>query len=113
MDYKKLYLEKYRKLPFYWGIATLLSIGISSTITSIIFFILDNGYVGAFLGLGLAIFFFGWIIAAGLGFFVQWISAICLSQSIVVADSLLKMSDNTTPSVEEALSDIAEELPEI
>ena len=113
MDYKKLYLEKYRKLPAYWGLATLLSIGISATITSIIFFILDDGYGGFLLGLGFLTLFLGWIIAAGLGFFVQWISAICLSQSIVVADSLLKMSDNTAPSVEEVLSNIAEELPEI
>ena len=101
MNYKKLYLEKYKKLPSYFGLATLLSIGIAATVTSIILWIVSGGYSDFLVGLGFAILFFGWIIAAGLGFFVMWISAIYISQSIIVADSLLKMSDNTVPSVEE------------
>ena len=112
-NYKKLYLEKYRNLPSYYALTTLLSIGISATIVSIIFWIIGADSSDFMIAMGFIILLVGWLLASGIGVLVLRISSICISQSIVVADSLLKISESSAPSVEETLSSIEEELPEI
>lgn len=98
IDYKKLYLTKYKKLPQIYYIVTLgfisavglLDILVSSDLLSdayeglFSFLIGSEDYISGFLAL---------IIWAAIAFcaahLVQYLSAIALSQKVVVADALL------------------------
>jgi hypothetical protein len=111
-DYKTLYLEKYKKLPIYYFWSVLLSLGSISTIVSIIFFVQGYDY-GSYTTTAICVLLGGWILAISLAYFIRWISSVTLSQSVVVADSLLEISKKTFEITTENSVDTEEELPEI
>lgn len=117
IDYKNLYLEKYKNLPHYYFTTVLLTIGIIANIVSGILFIfaLDSEEWLAIIAIGVLVG--GWLIAFGIASLVRFITAIQLSQSVVVADSLLKLSgiasQNSPQSIPQSDADIEKDLPEI
>ena len=86
IDYKKLYLEQYKKLPIYvfWG--TLITLSLSTIITGCVF-IFDSEVI-----IGLCILAIGLIVALGDASFNFWLCSVLISQKVVVTDSLLAMS---------------------
>ena len=98
IDYKKLYLEEYKKLPKTYYFITLVSViaaGILDILISSDF--LSDGYEGLFSFLigsedyisGILAMIIWAAIAFGAAHLVRYLSAIALSQKIVVADTLL------------------------
>jgi hypothetical protein len=86
IDYKKLYLEHYKKLPIsiFWG--TLITLSLGAIVTGLIF-IFDSEAT-----IGLCILAIGLIVAVADAYFNLWISSVLISQKVIVADSLLSMS---------------------
>ncbi len=104
IDYKMLYLVKYKRLPHTYYIMTLIGVIAVGVLDVLIFSdLLSDAYEGLFsflIGsedyisgiLALAI----WVaIAFGAAHLVRYLSAIVLSQKIVVADTLLELKNCT------------------
>ena len=98
IDYKRLYQEEYKKLPKTYYIITLATIIAGGLLEVLIFSdLFSDGYAGLFSFLvGSADYISGilavliWIaIAIGAASLVRYLTAIGLSQKVVVADSLL------------------------
>lgn len=107
-NYKKLYQEQFKNLPNIRFIGTLISIGAIATIIGVILFIKATSGYSSYFSISVATIFIGWAIALGLAYLVRYITAISISQKIVVADTLLAINDA------QASSPVSEnELPEL
>lgn len=102
IDYKKLYLDEYKKLPKTYYIITLVTViaaGLLDILISSDF--LSDGYEGLFSFLigseeyisGILAMIIWVAIAFGAAYLVRYLSAIGLSQKIVVADTLLDIQN--------------------
>lgn len=100
IDYKKLYLKQYKNIPNYYFWGTLITLGLGAIVTGIIFMI-------DWFMIGFGIMFGGMIVAFGLAFLNRFISAVAISQKVVVADALLS-GNNGSASIM-----VEEELPEL
>ena len=102
IDYKKLYLTKYKKLPQIYYNVTLgfvIAIGVLDILIStellysaydglLSFLVGTEDYTSGIIATGV------WVaVAFGAAYFVRYLSAIALSQKIVVADTLLDLKD--------------------
>ena len=96
LDYKKIYSKMYKNLPTTVFIITFINFIIASLATSIILLFNSFGNGSAInIILALLIFPAGLIIGFVDAFLNYWITAIIISQPIVVADSLLKISEES------------------
>ena len=100
IDYKRLYQEEYKRLPKTYYVITLATVIAGGLLEVLIFSdLFSDGYVGLFSFLvGSADYISGilavliWLaIAIGAASLVRYLSAIGLSQKVVVADTLLDM----------------------
>ena len=107
LDYKTLYLEKYKKLPIYYFWSTLISVGIIATVIGIAFF--WNYYPEVCI----TIITIGWMLGLAIAFFAQWISSVILSQSVVFADCLLEFTKQNADVKFETSTVKEDELPEL
>ena len=98
INYKKLYLEEYKKLPKTYYIITLVAVIAAGALDILISSdLLSDGYEGLFSFLigsedyisGILALAIWGAIAFGAACLVRYLSAIGLSQKIVVADTLL------------------------
>ena len=105
IDYKSLYLKKYKNIPNYYFWGTLITVSLAAIVVGIIF-LAEASYDEDYL-LGVGIILGGIIVGWGLAYFNRFISAIALSQKVVVADTLLSMKDDTASTATE------DELPEL
>lgn len=113
LDYKKIYTERYKKLPLILFRGILLFMGICASIAAIILFILsDGGRHEVLLIVGIVVVLVGWLVAFITACIVFTLSSISISQSVVVADCLLKLSEAPVER-NETLQDIENEMPEI
>ena len=107
IDYKMLYLTKYKKLPQIYYNVTLcfvIAIGVLDILISteflysaydglLSFLVGTEDYISGILAMGI------WVaVAFGAAYFVRYLSAIALSQKIVVADTLLDLKGVHTSS---------------
>ena len=97
IDYKKVYKEWYRHLPniAFW---IVLILGIVYTLGGSVTTSVVNS------GAGMIVLFVGFALSIGFAFLTRWITSIRVSQSVVVADTLLeinrKMGGNTVSEEE-------------
>ena len=103
-DYTHLYKEHYKKLPnFYFWVSLVISL----VITDVVPIIWISGVEDPRIYITLIVIL-ATPISIGIAFWVRWMSAIILSQSIVVADVLLSMNNRSS---EEIVLD--DELPDL
>ncbi|MBE6792414.1 MAG: hypothetical protein E7534_02805 [Ruminococcaceae bacterium] len=100
VNYLSVYQEKYKNLPniifwsslIFWGLVAIAAgiIALSAT---------DEGFFGVvFLGSGVAV---------GFAWLSRFLTAILISQKVIVADTLLSMANNApAPIVEDELPDL-------
>ena len=108
LDYNKIYLERYKNIPNYifWG--TLISMLLEIFIAGI-----------ALMPYGLLIWIFAPGIAVLCSFFNRWLASLFVSQRVIVADSLLSLTNqtkrkNTVIKTQKSTPIVAEEeLPEL
>ena len=106
IDYKKLYLEQYKRIPNFYFVGMMIIGGEVSTILGMYYLSLSADY-SSYLSTGLLVLFGGWAATVALSFLVRWISSVAISQKVVVADTLLSMSGVTTaPTVEDELPEL-------
>ncbi len=107
VNYKKLYLEKYKNIPNYcfWGI--LIGIGTMALAGGLTFAGVEGFKRDYEIAATLGIIFGGLLFAVILAFIARFFVSISISQKIVVADSLLAMKDNNKAPV------VEDELPEL
>ena len=99
-NYKELYHKHYKNIPNYvfWTVFAVLAIG--AIVAAIIY---DEEEVSVAIALG------GILVGAGIAALARWFSMIGLSQSVVVADTLLALKGEEAPA--EAVAE--DELPEL
>ena len=104
-NYESLYQKHYKNLPNYYFWATLFVFGLSALITA---FILMGSRWYDVRSIGVAVLIFGSALAVGLAYLSRTISAISISQKVVVADTLLSMKGDAAhaPTADDELPEL-------
>jgi len=106
-DYKKLYLEQYKNIPNFYFVGTMILGGAVSTILGLYYLIQSADY-SSYLTTGLLVLLGGWCVTVALSFLTRWISSVAISQSVVVADTLMSLKNDVPTS-----NEVENELPEL
>jgi hypothetical protein len=104
-NYESLYQKHYKDIPNYSFWTTLIFFELSALIPA---FILISSRWNDVRSIGVLILIFGSALAIGLAFLSRMISAIAISQKVVVADALLSTKENGIPT-----ATVDDELPEL